>query len=102
MIVTLVHVWVKPEFKDDFLKETIINHENSVREPGNLRFDILQDDSDENKFVIYEAYNTQADVLAHKETGHYHNWREAVAEMMAKPRVGEKHIVVRPTDKALW
>lgn len=102
MIVTLVHVWVKPEFRDDFLKETIENHENSIKEPGNLRFDLLQGDNDENKFVIYEAYKTQEDIIAHKETTHYLKWRNSVADMMAKPRVGQKHIVVRPVDTALW
>lgn len=102
MIVTLVHVWVKPEMKDAFIKASTENHKNSVLEPGNLRFDILQDATDENKFVFYEAYESEDAVAAHKDTAHYKNWRETVADMMAQPRRGDKHTVVCPEDKTSW
>jgi (4S)-4-hydroxy-5-phosphonooxypentane-2,3-dione isomerase len=88
MHVTLVHVHVKPERIDAFLRATTSNHENSVREPGNLRFDVLQDPTDEAHFVLYEAYQDEASALAHKQTEHYLLWRETVAEMMAEPREG--------------
>ena len=63
MIVTFVHVWVKPDHIDDFINASTENHQNSIQEPGNLRFDLLQDASDASKFVIYEWHanemNTQ-------------------------------------------
>ena len=71
MTVTLVHVYVKPEFVQAFIDATRRNHELSVKEPGNLRFDILQDVTDPGKFVLYEAYETEEAVAAHKETPHY-------------------------------
>ena len=98
MIVTFVHIWVKPEHIDDFIKASTENHLNSIDEPGNLRFDLLQDDSDPNKFVLYEAYTSEEDAAAHKETRHYQKWRDTVADWMAKPRKGEKHIILAPTD----
>lgn len=102
MVVTLVHIWVKNEFREEFIKETIENHNNSLNEPGNVRFDILQDDNDENKFTLYEVFETAGDIDAHKETQHYLKWREAVEHMMAKPRVGVKHTNIRPIEKELW
>ena len=42
MQVTLVHVSVKPGHIDDFIEATRRNHEASVQEPGNRRFDVLQ------------------------------------------------------------
>ena len=42
MIVTTVHVFVKPEFIEAFKEATIKNHEHFVKESGNMRFDILQ------------------------------------------------------------
>ncbi len=98
MIVTFVHIWVKPEHIDDFIKASTENHLNSIDEPGNLRFDLLQDDIDPNKFVLYEAYATEEDAAAHKETRHYQKWRDTVADWMTKPRKGEKHIILAPTD----
>jgi len=99
MTATIVHVYVKPEFINDFIKATRDNHKNSIQEPGNLRFDILQDAKDPGKFVLYEAYETEAAVLAHKETAHYATWRDTVAPWMEKPREGIKHTMLFPEAK---
>jgi autoinducer 2-degrading protein len=89
MHVTLVHVRVRPEHLDAFIAATRANHEASVSEPGNRRFDVLQAPDDPTRFILYEAYASAADAAAHKETAHYLAWRAAVAEMMAEPRRGE-------------
>jgi len=91
MHVTIVHVWVKPDHVEAFIEASRTNHLASVQEPGNSRFDVLQDAADPNKFVLYEAYATADDATAHKNTPHYLAWREAVAEMMAQPRQGVAH-----------
>ena len=88
MHVTLVHVRVKPESVDAFIEATRANHEASVREPGNRRFDVLRDAEDPGRFVLYEAYVSAEDAAAHKNTAHYLAWRDAVADMMAEPRRG--------------
>ena len=40
MHVTLVHVQIKPEHVDAFIDACRDNHRTSIREAGNLRFDI--------------------------------------------------------------
>ena len=99
MIATLVHVYVKPEFINSFIEATRTNHENSIQERGNFRFDILQDAQDPAKFVLYEAYESEQAAAAHKETGHYAAWRDAVGSWMAKPREGVKHSMLFPAEK---
>ncbi len=89
MHVTLVHVQVKPEHVAEFIVATRRNHEASIREPGNRRFDVLQDPVEPGRFVLYEAYASPADAAAHKQTPHYVAWRDAVAPWMAAPRRGE-------------
>ena len=89
MHVTLVHVRVNPENVDAFIAATRANHEASINEPGNRRFDVLQAPDDPTRFILYEAYVSAVDAAAHKETVHYFNWRETVAGMMAEPRRGE-------------
>lgn len=96
MIVTIVHVWVKPENIDDFIFATKHNHDRSIKEAGNLRFDVLRDASDPLKFVLYEAYLSEAAALAHKETDHYKTWRDQVSAWMARPREGVKHQLLFP------
>jgi autoinducer 2-degrading protein len=88
MHVTLVKVSVKPNRVNDSIEASGANHEGSVREPGNRRFDILQDPGDPTRFILYEAYVGADDAAAHKQTPHYLAWRDAVAEMMAAPRQG--------------
>ncbi|MBN1597557.1 MAG: antibiotic biosynthesis monooxygenase [Bacteroidales bacterium] len=102
MIVTFVHVWVKPEHIDAFVKACEENHRNSVLEPGNLRFDILQDAGDPSKFTLYEAYESEDAAADHKKTDHYLKWRETVADWMLKPREGVKHNILFPADKSKW
>lgn len=94
MIATFVHVCVKSENIEDFKKASILNHKASVKEPGNLRFDILQDAEHPDKFVLYEAYESEEAAAAHKLTEHYQVWRDTVAGWMAQPREGKKHRIL--------
>jgi (4S)-4-hydroxy-5-phosphonooxypentane-2,3-dione isomerase len=98
MYVTLVHVHVKPEHVADFIEATRVNHEGSVEESGNLRFDILQSADDPTRFVAYEAYRDEAAAKAHKETAHYLTWRDKVADWMAEPRQGVRYDGLLPLD----
>jgi (4S)-4-hydroxy-5-phosphonooxypentane-2,3-dione isomerase len=88
MHVTLVHIHVNPDDIDAFITASRANHEASVREPGNRRFDVLQSPEDAGHFILYEAYASAADAAAHKQTEHYAQWRDTVAPMMAAPRQG--------------
>lgn len=96
MHVTLVHIRVKPEAVTAFIAATQLNHEASVKEPANRRFDILQSPDDPSRFVFYEAYATAEAAAAHKQTAHYAAWRDAVADMMAEPRHGEPMVGLFP------
>lgn len=88
MQVAIVHVHVLAEHVSAFKEATRANHEASVREAGNLRFDVLQRADDPTRFVLYEAYESAEAAVAHKQTGHYLRWRETVADWMASPREG--------------
>lgn len=88
MQVTIVHVTVKPDHIDEFIEASRLNHASSVQEPGNRRFDVLQSADDPTRFVLYEAYENAAEAAKHKETAHYKQWRETVADWMALPREG--------------
>lgn len=99
MHVTLVQISVKPEHIQDFIVASQANHLASVREPGNLRFDVLQSSDDPSQFILYEAYASAADAAAHKQTTHYLAWRDAVADWMAQPRRGIPYNGLLPTHE---
>ncbi len=100
MPVTIVHVYVDPRFIQEFIEATQENHKHSIQENGNLRFDILQDALEPSKFVLYEAYDSDTAVAAHKETSHYAKWRDTVAPWMVKPREGVKHKLLFPEKES--
>lgn len=102
MFAVCVEVHVKPENRDDFIRASIANAKCSVQEPGNLRFDVIQQVDDPNRFILYEVYRDSAGMAAHKETPHYATWRDAVAPWMAEPRRGIKHTALWPDSEALW
>ena len=96
MYVTLVYVQVDPRHVEDFIEATRRNHEASVLEPGNRRFDVLQMQGEQNRFVLYEAYADAESATAHKETSHYAEWRDAVADWMTVPRHGVTYHALFP------
>ena len=102
MIVTCVMIDVKKENLEEFIAVSKANHEGSVKETGNLRFDVLQSADDPTKFMLYEAYESEAAVKAHKETPHYLAWKKAVETWMASPRRGVPYKVIAPESKDGW
>ncbi len=102
MIVTVVTVYVKEEFRDEFINATVENHNHSIKEEGNLRFDVLQSMDNPGRFTLYEAYSSSEASKKHKETAHYLKWRDTVAPWMDKPREGIAHRVIAPLDKETW
>jgi (4S)-4-hydroxy-5-phosphonooxypentane-2,3-dione isomerase len=102
MIVTCVYVHIKPGMVDGFVNATVTNHKESVKEPGNLRFDLIQQAEDPCKFMIYEAYESEAAAIDHKNTPHYLKWRDSVKDYMAEPRHGVKYNIITPKDRTKW
>lgn len=101
-MVTCVHIRVRPETVDAFIEASVENHKQSVKEPGNLRFDFVRQAGDPSRFMMYEAYESEAAVAAHKETPHYLKWRDTVKDMMAEPRYGIKYDIIEPKDRSEW
>ena len=102
MLVVHVHAQVKPERLTDFLAATLVNAQASLTEPGVLRFDVMQDETDPAHVVLTEVYRDADAPAAHKLTAHYAQWRDAVAPMMAQPRASSKFSAVFPASAGGW
>jgi autoinducer 2-degrading protein len=99
MLVVHVHIHVKPESIEAFKQATLANARESVKEPGIVRFDVVQQQDDPERFVLVEVYRAPEAQAAHRETKHYQLWRDTVATMMAEPRVGTKYTNIFPDGK---
>ena len=101
MLIVHVFVHVKPDAVDAFAVATLQNARSSVREPGVVRFDVVQEEDDPTRFLLIEIYRTPADPALHKETSHYLTWRNTVEPLMAEPRRSVKYRTLFP-EPAAW
>ena len=84
MYVNSVDLDIVPAERDNFLAALKENGAAAVTEPGCKRFDILNLASDPNHFLLYEVYENEAALKAHRETDHFKKFAAAAAKMVAK------------------
>jgi quinol monooxygenase YgiN len=91
-IALFVSLKVKPDQRDRFLQVAEDDSTSSVRDEGGgcLRFDVYQDNEDQNRFYFHEVYRDQAALDAHRTMPHYERWAKASAEVLAEP--AERHV----------
>jgi quinol monooxygenase YgiN len=99
MLIVQVHVRVKPDHVEAFKKATIENARASLREPGIARFDVLQQEDDPTRFVLYEAYRSVEATAAHKQKAHYAKWAEVAMPLLAEERTRVRYSNVFPQDE---
>ena len=60
---------------------SVSNAFTSRAELGNLRYDLWQDQSDPNRFVLDELYADADAVAAHRETPHFQNYLSQIGDL---------------------
>lgn len=98
MHIVSVSVHVKPDKLPGFIEAILENARGTRTEPGNVRFDVLQQEDDPTRFLLHEVYRTPADFTAHQQTAHYLKFKALVADWMAGPRVGVRYKSLFPAD----
>ncbi|MDS9467054.1 antibiotic biosynthesis monooxygenase [Paracoccus sp. MBLB3053] len=71
MRIQLVEIEVRPGSRDAFIEAFRINWDGARNEAGNIRFDLLCDPENENRFSVYEIFENEAALDAHRGTDHY-------------------------------
>lgn len=102
MIAKWIKVRIKPEMRQKFLDAIEVDALGSERdEPGCVRFNVLQDETDENVYYFYEVYLDEAAVAAHRAAPHYAVWQGA-ADTLDGPLERTECRSVFPADTAYW
>ena len=65
---------VKPEYLQSFVEHVRRHAANSLREPGCVRYDVLQDESDPSTVCLYEVFESPADLEVHRAQDYYKEW----------------------------
>lgn len=101
MYVLMVNVNVKPEHRDAFVESITANAVGSnTQEEGCLRFDIVQNNDDPNRFFFYEVYRSEADLEAHRASPHFQQYAKLSPDFLAEPPVRVGGTNVYPADDA--
>ena len=102
MLAIWVKVRVKPEQHRRFLEAIEVDALGSERdEPGCHRFNVLQDEQDENVYYFYEVYASAAALEAHRATPHYAVWR-AAADTLDGPTEAIRCRPIFPASRLYW
>jgi len=101
MIIVHVYLHAKEEMINAFKEANIKNAKSSVKEPGILRFDVMQQEDDQSRFLLVEIYKNEKAISAHKETAHYAEWVKVAEPKLAEPRVKTIYRNLFPDDNEL-
>ncbi|MBM3941935.1 MAG: antibiotic biosynthesis monooxygenase [SAR202 cluster bacterium] len=97
MFGVVVTVNIKPGVKEQFMRALLEDARGSVtREPGCLRFDVLQDTTDPNRVYLMEEYRDEAAFETHTKQPHFTKFFEAAQAWLATPLEIRKVSAVYP------
>ena len=100
MISIFVTIQIRDGFSDQFKEASFGDSQGSVRdEPGCFRFDILQNSEDPNRFHLYEVYEDELALEAHREAPHYKKWRSRVEDWFEGDISRVLMTTIFPSDK---
>jgi autoinducer 2-degrading protein len=102
MTIVYVSFKTKPGTQKAFKEASLKKAVSSSLEPGVARFDVLQDQQDDTKFVHFEIFKNETASAAHEETAHYLEWKETVADMMAELSQARKFDNLYPSPLPVW
>jgi (4S)-4-hydroxy-5-phosphonooxypentane-2,3-dione isomerase len=84
MYVNAVDLDIIPAEREKYLAALTENGKASVTEPGCREFNIQVLASDPNHVFIYEVYNNEAALQAHRASDHFKKYAAATSAMIAK------------------
>ena len=88
MHIILATIYLKPEWKQAYLKDIIEQTKASLaHEPGLLRFDIVEDSADVNTMHIYEIFKDKAAHTHHVAADYHTSFMAQSKDWHAKPPV---------------
>ncbi len=103
MYVLIVSIKLKPEGRERFLAAIEDDAVCSERdEPGCLRFNVLQDESDPDRVYLYEIYRDQAAHAAHRKTPHYARFAAVAAETVEGQNEVRRAHTLFPREATYW
>ena len=90
--VLAVMLRVKPENVERFMAEALANAREARKEPGCRQFEVLVDEADRAKVMLFEIYDDEKAFQAHQQTPHF---KKYVADAVPLLASRERHMLQR-------
>lgn len=88
MFVVLVNFKVKPESVEAFRAKVLQQAANSLKnEEACRQFDVSFDPNDATSCLLYEVYDNEADLAAHRQTTYFEAFNKAIADEVVSKEV---------------
>ena len=106
MYILIAEVRVTPAHGEDVIRAIAeVTRVTREREPGSpIRFDLVRDASEPDRFVAYEVWRDAVAFAAHQEADHYQRFSETTGAWLAAPPIihctGTS--AYPPDDDAAW
>ncbi len=78
-----VHIRIKPDTVDAFMKGVLENARSARKEPGCRQFEVLVDPQDRTKVMLFEVYDDEKAFEAHQQTAHFKTYLADVVPLLA-------------------
>ena len=85
MLTVLVSIKVRSEHVTAFIDATIEETRTSLKDPGVVQIDVLQDSNDAAHITLHEVFESRAVGLQHLEMAHFKQWQSTVKPMLVEP-----------------
>ncbi|MEW4282290.1 putative quinol monooxygenase [Priestia koreensis] len=85
MIAIQAYMTVRPEKREEFIKNVTEVIEASRKEEGNISYMLTTKVENENEFVMLEEWKDQAAIEAHNTSAHFQKFAGSAKEFLAAP-----------------
>lgn len=95
MIVLIVHMTMKPGTAEECIRIMRAQAEESLKEPGCLQFLVHQSMENPLHFLLYEQYQDEAALQAHRASPHFARYVRGGIDALVESRTRELFLPVR-------
>lgn len=91
MIIIHAHIVVKEEFRESFLNDVVNLVDQSQAEEGNISYQLYEDTTKPNQFVMVEEWKDADAVTFHFNTPHFKDFGKMAANYFQEPTRVDKY-----------
>ncbi len=83
---------ILPQHLDDYITNMRVCAEKTNKEPGCIRYEVMQDESDPTLMLLFQIFRDAGAYQAHQDAQHHRDW-SAMSRDWRDTSVAERHLM---------